>query len=191
MNNDELRKLSDAIMVKAVKLKAAKKYTEALFVIDEFIKQELTPEILIDILGMRAIILHDLEDYKEEKIDLLKILKLSEKIAPIERKKYLQHVAQMSIGSIDEELGNLDGALSWYMKSLYIALESETTSGGVALKLFLKLREKNLTDAEKELCKKVIDHAWKLFKIEGSPDYLNLKETTEVICKKHGDKIKR
>jgi hypothetical protein len=156
---------------------------EAVSHIDAFLSLEVHPQVRSDALGFRAHIEERLGNTEEAKSDLLAARSLT-------GANYGRYVRELSLGSLFERQNLNEEAYSWYRTALDTCLLDNGTSGGTALKGLLQLcPATNLPLDDIALCRRVIEHSWRVLRLPGSPDLSNLEAAASVIVDAQGQPL--
>jgi hypothetical protein len=148
---------------------------EAVSHIDAFLSREVDPESRSRALGFRAHIEERLGNAEEAKNDLLAARSLT---GP----NYDRYVHELCLGDLFERQNLNEEARSWYRTALNTCLLDNGTSGGTALKRLLQLcPAANLPPEDIVLCRRVIEHSWRVLRVIGMPDLSDLESAASII----------
>lgn len=172
-------------MLKACAFIKNKEYPEAISIMDGILSHDLNSELRSEALSFRASISEEQGDFQNAKQTLLEARSFSEEGG------YGRYTIELGLGGVSEQLGLMDEATSWYYNALLTCARGVNTSGGTALKHFLKLKnEDRLTGQERVLCAQVVEKSWKLLRLDGEPDLSNLRMTAEALIQAQGKPIR-
>jgi hypothetical protein len=156
------------------------KLAEAISHIDAFLSLEVDPESRSQALGFRAHIEERLGNAEKAKNDLLAARSLT---GP----NYDRYVHELCLGSLFESQNLNEEARSWYRTALNTSLLDNGTSGGTVLKRLLQLCPvANLPPDDIVLCRRVIEHSWRVLRLTGMPDLSDLEAAASIILHAEG-----
>jgi hypothetical protein len=173
------------VLRRALSLVKDGELAEAVSHIDAFLPLEVDPEVRSDALGFRAHIEELLGNTEEAKSDLLAARLLT---GP----NYQRYVHELSLGSLFERQNLNEEAHSWYRTALNTCLLDNGTSGGTALKGILQLcPATSLPLDDIALCRRVIEHSWRVLRLTGMPDLSDLEGAASIILHAQGRRVPR
>jgi len=153
---------------------------KALSRLDGFLSQTADPELRSDALGMRAEVNRRLGSIERAIDDLLVARSLT---GP----DYRRYVHELSLGALFESQNLQEQATSWYRAALNTCLLDKGTSGGTALKRLLDLSPPtSLSPDDIDLCRKVVEHSWRVLRLPGDPGLLDLASAVSIIGEAQG-----
>lgn len=153
----------------------------ALQVIESFVSTAMTPDVRSDVLGLRAQLKADLGEFTSAKGDLLQARNL---VGP----GYARYVHEVSLGAVCGRLNRANDSLEWYRQALQTCLQSPEVSCGTALKAFLTLTGDNRLDSkDRNLCERAALSSWRLLRLQGDPDLVDLREVANRIGTRETD----
>lgn len=171
------------VLRRALSLVKDGELAEAVSHIDAFLSLEVDPEVRSDALGFRSHIEERLGNTEQAKSDLLVARSLT-------GVNYGRYVRELSLGSLFERQNLNEEAYSWYRTALNTCLLDNGTSGGTALKGLLQLcPARNLPVEDIVLCRRVIEHSWRVLRLTGMPDLSDLEAAASIILRAQGRQV--
>lgn len=83
---------------------------------------------------------------------------------------YRRYVLELSLGALHEQSGEAAIASRRYVAAIETALSVDDVSAGAAIRRLVNLKKNQLTDAERQVCERAIEHSWKVLDLPGTPD---------------------
>jgi hypothetical protein len=95
-----------------------------------------------------------------------------------------RYTIELTLAGLSEEQGLAPDAEKWYRRCLKTCVTGTPFSAGMLLLRFTRFRRNSrMTNAERSLCKKIIQRSWKSLGLPSSADDLNFEGAAEAIVR--------
>lgn len=158
-----------AIQKQALKAQRKGDLEQAAEIVRSFLQQPDAEGFRCEALDLLALFHQERGELKEAR-DLL-----TQAVAHAPEGSYRRYASQLALAGTHEALSDMEGALEHYRQALETASQDETTSAGAALLNFVRLHgQDQLSTEDRRLIERCIRQAWRLFKLQGEPEFEDL-----------------
>lgn len=148
----------------------------AVRLIDDYLVGDLAVDVRSGAFAFRARLKREMGDWQTAQQDYVAAHLSSEEGS------YHRYTVELALGSLCEDRDQKAEALSWYTRAMRTAILDPGTSGAAALEGLLDIKgSQPLSDEETDLCTRIVQQAWALFRLQGEPELDDLRGTIEAL----------